>query len=90
MASSATVRPATGKRLPRGGKRRERGRKAASTSAAIAVRSQRASTIPTEPMTRTATAEPTCMDSAMTTTSSAAVPAPRRVEGGPAGSSASG
>jgi len=60
----------------------------ASTSAAMAVGNQRASTIPTEPMTRTATAEPTCMESAMTTTSSAAVPAPRRDEGGPAGSSA--
>ncbi len=58
--------------------------------AATAVRSHSASTMPTESMTLTATADPVWTESAMATTSSAAVPAPRRDEAGPAGSSASG
>ena len=50
----------------------------------MAVRSHSASTMPTEPMTFTATAEPVCIDRAMTITSRAAVPAARRppVSGG--------
>jgi len=66
------------------GMRSERGRTAARTAAAIAVRNQSVSTTPALLMRRPAKAEPVCIESAMTTTSSAAEPAARRpdLEGG--------
>ena len=61
-----------GRRSPGAGMRRDRGRKTARIAAATAVRSQSAPTTLVMPMTFTAIAEPVCIDSAMTTTSSGA------------------
>ena len=69
------MRAARGRRSPAAGMRSERGRSAARIAAAIAVRSQRVSTTPVDSIRRPASAEPVCIERAMTTTSRAAEPA---------------